>query len=340
VSLTPIAEVAGLDAVAIRRDVLGGARPVVLRGLVADWPAVARARESDRSLATYLAGFDNGNPVDAVMTPPQEAGELFYNAALDGFNFLRNRVPLSQVIEQVLRYASFERPPAVAAQSAKIRDCVPGFAADNPLALLPASVEPRIWLGSAITTPTHIDEWRNLACVVAGRRRFTVFAPEQVANLYVGPLDFAPTGAPMSLVRLGKPDLERYPRFRQALAAAQVAELEAGDALYLPPLWWHHVASLGRFNVLVNYWWGATMTGGVHSSALDSLLHCILALRDLDPATRESWRSLFDHYAFRAGDEVCAHIPPARRGLLDPASAAATEQLRAHLVRALDNARR
>ena len=28
-----------------------------------------------------------------------------------------------------------------------------------------------------------------------------------------------------------------------------------GDAIYIPPLWWHHVESLGQFNVLVNYWY-------------------------------------------------------------------------------------
>ena len=76
------------------------------------------------------------------------------------------------------------------------------------------TVLPRIWLGNAITTPTHLDEWNNIGCVVAGRRRFTLFPPEQIANLYIGPLDFAPTGAPMSLVSLHEPDFERFPRFR------------------------------------------------------------------------------------------------------------------------------
>src|SRR4029077_8155459 len=129
--------------------------------------------------------------------------------------------------EQVLRYAAFASAPAVAAQSALLRDCLPGFAADNPLGLLDPEVLPRIWLGTAITTPTHLDEWNNIGCVVSGRRRFTLFPPEQIANLYVGPLDFAPTGAPMSLVSLRQPDLTRFPKFRSALAAAVTAELGA-----------------------------------------------------------------------------------------------------------------
>ena len=64
-----------------------------------------------------------------------------------------------------------------------------------------------------------------------------MFPPAQVANLYVGPIDHSPAGMPTSLVDFAQPDLERFPRFREAWAAAQVAELAPGDAIYLPPLW-------------------------------------------------------------------------------------------------------
>lgn len=87
----------------------------------------------------------------------------------------------------------------------------------------------------------HIREWRD------------VDAEEQIANLYVGPLGHAPTGTPISLVSFREPDFERFPRFREALAAALVAELDPGDALYIPTLWWHHVESLAKCNMLVNY---------------------------------------------------------------------------------------
>ena len=156
-----------------------------------------------------------------------------------------------------MRYSRFSTAPAVAAQSALIRDCVPNFAAENRLSFLGDEILPRIWLGNRITTPAHVDEWNNIGCVVAGRRRFTLFPPEQIANLYIGPIDFAPTGAPMSLVSLQSPDFARYPKFRDALAAGETAELGPGDAIYIPPLWWHHVESLESFNVLVNYWWHA-----------------------------------------------------------------------------------
>ncbi len=330
-------EVTSLDESVIRGDVMASGRPAVLRGLVKDWPAVAAGRCSPATLVEYLRGFDNGSPVDAIMTPPDVAGRVFYDDAMNGFNFVRNRLPIAAVAEQVLRYSTFARAPAVAAQSALIRDCLPGFSAANRLSLLGESVLPRIWLGNAITTPTHLDEWNNIGCVVSGRRRFTLFPPEQIANLYIGPLDYAPTGAPMSLVRLHEPDFARFPRFREALAAAVTAELGPGDAIFIPSLWWHHVESLEPLNMLINYWWHAmaedVATGT--NSGFDVLIHAILNLRPLPQASRDAWRSLLEHYVFGPQTEVTGHIPPHRHGVLGRLSPADAERLRTYLAERL-----
>ncbi len=329
----PIAEFAGLDDAAVREQVLASQRPAVLRGLVRDWPAVhAGARTAD-SLLQYFKRFDSGTAVDAILMPPEEEGRLSYNATMSGFNFIRNRLPIAAVAEQIVRYANFERPPSVAVQSALIRDCLPGFAAENRLTVLPETVLPRIWLGNAITTPTHLDEWHNIGCVISGRRRFTLFPPEQVPNLYIGPLDFAPTGVPMSLVPLHAPDLDRYPRFREAWAAAMSAELGAGDAIYIPPLWWHHVESLDKMNALVNYWWhGQAGEAAGSTSSFLSLLHAVLSVRQLAPETREAWRALFEHYVFGPQPDVTAHIPRERRGVLGELSNEELTRARAQIL--------
>ena len=314
-------------------ELVAAARPAVLRGLIEAWPAVREGRVSPAALVAYLGRFDSGSLVDAIMTPPEAEGQIYYNESMSGFNFIRNRLSLAAVAEQVLRYSRAVRPPAVAAQSALIRDCVPGFAAENRLTQLAAAVLPRIWLGNAITTPAHLDEWNNIGCVVSGRRRFTLFPPEQLANLYIGPIDFAPTGAPMSLVSLRQPDYARFPKFREALAAAQTAELGPGDAIFIPPLWWHHVESLEPFNVLVNYWWYAAAREQNRSdSAFDALIHAILNLRHLPPATRRAWGALFEHYVFGQPAGATAHIPAERLGMLGELSPEGTAKLRAFLV--------
>jgi Cupin-like domain len=331
-----VKEYSGLTVEEIRRDVLPDKHPAVLRGLVRDWRAVRESLDSPASLLRYLTALDSGAPVDALMTAPQAGGQIAYNAAMSGFNFIRNRLPLAEIAAQVLRYAQFPNPPAVAAQSALICDCLPAFAAENALTLFDASVLPRIWLGNRITTPTHVDEWNNVACVVAGSRRFTLFAPEQIANLYIGPLDFAPTGAAMSMVSLRDPDFTRYPKFRDALAAAEVAVLQPGDCIFIPPLWWHHVESLEPFNVLVNYWWHDPLGAAAKAdSAFDALLHGILSIRGLPAESRRAWGAFFEQYVFGAHADSIEHIPPERRGILGELSPQQLHALRSHLAKKL-----
>ena len=306
----------------------------MLRGLVKDWPAVRAALESPAGIAQYLARFDNGSPVDAILMPPKVRGQIAYNDAMDGFNFVRNRLPVSAILEQLSRYAQFDNPPAVAVQSALVDVSLPGFTAQNRMPLLDPAVAARIWIGNRVTVPAHFDESQNVACVVAGRRRFTLFPPEQVGNLYVGPLDFAPTGAAMSLVRVTAPDLVKFPRFEAAQAAASVAELGPGDAIFIPTLWWHHVESLdSRLNVLVNYWWqGALQNVERTASGMDCLIHALLNMGPMPAELRQAWASLFDHYVFRAEERDLEHIPVQRRGVLAKLSPEAARRIREVLV--------
>jgi hypothetical protein len=335
-AFTPIRERAVPADGRLPDDVLEAGEPCVMRGLVAAWPAVSAGRAGGAAFVAYLARFDNQTPVDAILTPPEVSGRVFYRDDMNGFNFVRNRLPVTQVAEQVMRYARFEHPPAVAVQSALIGECLPGFAAENPLGLLAPEVLPRIWFGNAITTPTHLDEWNNIGCVVCGARRFTLFPPHEIDNLYIGPLDFAPTGAPMSLVPLHAPDFARFPKFRQALQAARQAVLGPGDAIYIPPLWFHHVESLEPFNALVNYWWHAAGgTVGAAPSGFDALMHGMLNLRSLPAPVRAAWRALFEHYVFAGEGAASEHIPAHRRGVLGALDAADAERLRALLAERL-----
>jgi hypothetical protein len=322
-----VAEWHGVDRALFEREIVPRHEPALLRGLVADWPAVQRARESDQALAAWLKAQDSGVEVDALMLAPEHRGRIGYSADGQGFNHLHNRLPLSRIVEQVLRYAHFENPPAVAAQSALASRCAPGFATAHAMPLLDATVAPRLWFGNAIRTPAHFDESSNIACVAAGRRRFTLFPPEQVANLYVGPVGHSPTGTPISLVDVESPDLTRHPRFAAAWAVAQVADLAPGDALYIPPLWWHHVASRARVNLLVNYWWKTVPW----SSGFELLLHALLALKELPEPQRRAWRALLDHWVFEPAPGAHQPLGPDLPGWQAPLDAERAAGLRALL---------
>lgn len=311
-----------------REELTARSRPLVMRGLVRHWPIVRLARQSDTAFARRLAELDNGRDVDTLLIPPEADGIVGYNADMSGFNYEHFRVPLTLGLQRLAGYSRRERAPGVAVQSALVADCVPGLLADHAMPLLEASVRPRLWLGNRVTTPIHFDSQHNLACVACGARRFTLFPPEQLPNLYIGPLDFAPTGAAISMARPDQPDDPRFPRLRQALAAAQVAELHAGDAIYMPPLWWHHVASLHQLNALVNYWWDPLAVDGYTTGhALAALFHCILAFRALPQNERAGWQRLLEHYVFDAADPL-EHVPASRRGVLGELNAEAVERLK------------
>lgn len=311
------------------RDLAGRDRPLVIRDACGDWPLVAAARESDTAFAAQLAALDNGTPVDTLLMAPQEQGVIGYNAQMDGFNYRHFRVSVTEALQ---RLAAFSRhdgdTPGVALQSAPIADCLPGFRQRHALSFLAPHIQPRLWIGNRVTTPAHFDAFHNIAVAVCGRRRFTLFAPEQVENLYIGPLDFAPTGAAISMARLDRPDDPRFPRLRQALDHALTADLQPGDAIYIPPLWWHHVESLEALNALVNYWWkAATPEGRIPDSGLGSLMHAILSLKSLPPAERAAWKVLLDHYVFNEQDPA-THIPAERRGILGPLTPESVEQMK------------
>ncbi|KRA66132.1 hypothetical protein ASD79_02295 [Caulobacter sp. Root655] len=324
-----------VDPARFRAEILPAGQPAILKGLVTDWPAVAAGRRSDEALVAYLGGLDTGAPVTVLSGGAEIDGRFFYSDDLGGLNFQRDEMPLARVLGALLELRPVARPPAIAVQSTPTTGQLPGFAEANRLALVDPKVGPRIWIGNAITTATHFDMSHNIACAVAGRRRFTLFPPDQLKNLYLGPFDFTPAGPPVSMVDLARPDLDRYPNFPSALAAAQVAELEPGDAIYIPYCWFHNVESLDPFTVLINYWWNEAPA--LLSPPLVALVHALASVRGLPPGEREVWRGMFDHFVFQTNGDPMAHIPPDKRGSLGEMTPERLASLRAVLLQAFSS---
>lgn len=331
-----VEERAAVDAATFAAEVATRSAPILLRGQVALWESVAAASGGDVAIAQYLAGLDRGGrPLEVLIAAPEHRGRFFYRGdALEGFNFHRQQVPLGALLGELLKLA---RLPAgechtLYANAATAPEHLPGWSAANALDLPLGNATPRLWIGNATQTATHFDESSNLACVVAGQRRFTLFPPEQVGNLYVGPLDRTLAGPPASMVDPLAPDLTRYPRYADALEHALVADLGPGDALFMPAIWWHHVQSFGTLNILCNYWW--TIDAG--ASPFQALIHALLAVRDRPAAERDGWRAWFDHYVFDdEGGAASAHLPLAAQGVLGPPSTDRSERIRLYLLKML-----
>ena len=313
----PVQEIGPVDHARFQAEIRPAGQPVVIRGMAADWPGVKAALEGDRAIAGYLVSFRPARPVNGIMAPPEEQGRFFYDEALTGLNFTKHTGRLEAFLGELLRAADEPRPMAMAVQSEPIPELLPGFVEANPMPLVPG-VAPRIWLGNRIRVAPHYDLMENIAVCLAGRRRFTLFPPEQVANLYAGPFELTPAGTPVSMVDPLAPDLERYPRFREAWASAQQAVLEPGDALYIPYAWWHGVGALEPVSILVNYWWNEAPEGV--GGGYDALLHAMLAWRHLPEDQRKVWRTMLDHYVFEASGNPAAHLPDHAKGIMGPAS--------------------
>jgi hypothetical protein len=281
----------------------------------------------------YLKRFATPEPVHAIVGPPEIEKRFFYTPDLKALNFTRGLSPLAPFLDRLLRDQAAERPYAMAVQSAPVAELLPGFAEENINPLVAVKVKARMWLGNAIQVATHADLMENVGIVAAGRRRFTVFPPDQIANLYIGPMELTPAGTPVSLVDHNGPDLDRFPRYAEALEHAQVAELEPGDAVYLPFHWWHAVDSLAPVNAFVNYWWNDRPEG--MGNPYDALLYGLFALAPLSPDQRAVWRTLFDHFVFRIGGDPMDHVPPDLRGILGAPDRAHFERVRLTLLESL-----
>jgi len=331
----PIDEVHLADPAALPAALRSWTTPKVVRGLTAGWPLVQAALHADAAAADYLKRFDHGGmPVTATTAPASAQGRVFYTEDLRGFNFRREQVPLRVVLDTLLKYRNDPDAPTIYVASTTLETYLPGLREANPLALGQADPLASIWIGNRSRIAAHHDAPDNLACVAAGRRRVTLFPPEQVGNLYIGPLDFTPAGQAISLVDFAAPDLQRFPRFAQAMQHAQSAVLAPGDAVFIPALWWHHMEGLEAFNILVNYWWRPVAAW--RDAPMNALMLALLAVRDLPVAQRAAWQAMFNHYVFDADEATAAHIPVAARGVLGTLDEPAAAHLRAILRQRLE----
>lgn len=317
-------------------ELIAGGEPVVLKGLVSSWPVVAAGAESDQAAIRYLSSFDNGKHVSTAFSPAQAAGRLHYDDGFTKLNFDNRKITITETLRLLEETFGEERPQGIYIASALVDRFLPGFAAGNDLGLRARGIDapPSIWIGNRITASCHYDAPYNIACSVVGRRRFTLFPPEQIFNLYPGPLEPTPGGQAISLVDFENPDLKRHPRFAQAQEHARIVELSPGDALYIPSLWWHHVQGLARFNVLVNYWW--KLSPKHVPNPVNALEHAMWSLRGRSNQERQAWKAIFDYYVFSDPGLATDHMPEAARGTLGEVDEATARRIRAKLINDLN----
>lgn len=326
------------DAQGLAEILTNAEAPLVLRGLCRDWPLTQAGLESPSAVLTLLQQYSAGLPVSACYLAPETRGRVFYNADFSGFNYQGGPLPFADLCQRLLDPALSQSGAAIYMGSTEVGQYFPGLRAQHqlPLDLLPGAAHAlvSIWLGGKSRIAAHYDFPHNLACNLVGHRRFTLFPPEQVANLYPGPMEFAPGGQDVSLVDFSAPDFARFPRFKQALAGAFQVTLAPGDVLFMPSMWWHHVEALDELNLLLTHWWRDTPA--YLGRPNNALLNAMLSIRHLPKAQRKAWQALFDYYIFADEPGGGAELPEAAQGLLrQPLDEATARALRSLIIQKL-----
>lgn len=323
------------DPAAFRAQVMDAGEPVLLRGAAGDWPLLQQ-QANDQGVIAALQAHDAGVAAEIFVGEPEIDARYYYDATLSGFNFARETLPFAKALERIVVGAGVAGGGSLYMGSLPSEHYLPGIEALTPLAFLPAAVRPRFWIGHASQVACHYDTMDNVACVAMGRRRFTLFPPQAIGDLYVGPIDRTMAGQPVGMAVQSLPGDPRFPRFEKVRDQTLVAELGLGDAIYIPKLWWHQVEALDPLNILVNFWWDGFAAGPDRPYA--AMLLAMIAIAERPPAEREAWRAWFDHYVFRPDGHPLAFLPDEQHGILGPLSDGNYQRIRMMVMRMLRGA--
>jgi hypothetical protein len=330
------------EAHSVPREVLAGYKPVLLKSLVSHWPLTKKSHASIDQTIDYLLSFYNGRKTLACKGDAKDKGRFFYNDDVSQLNYTSTRLGIDDVLNAIRDGIDNEQSDYYYIPSNPAESHFPGFMQENSIGIPVSDDEtnkqsqiiPNLWIGGKTTASCHYDVHKNVACCTTGKRRFTLFPPEQIQNLYPGPFEVTPGGPVISMVNFAEPDFEKHPRFRDALSTALTVELSPGDALFIPPLWWHHVEGLAPFNVLVNYWWDEAPR--YLGSPMNALHDAMLSIRDRSPLEKQAWKEVFDYYIFSEPEHSNEHLPEQAKGMLARLDEDTARRLRSLVINRLN----
>ncbi len=198
------------------------ARPVVIETLTTEWPAL------HKWTLDYFAKVAGAKQVPLYGSKPARGRRHQHAPAkfLAFGEYLRRLADGESDLRMFFYRVSKELPELLPDFS--FPDLGPRFHA--PLSVLFMGGK-----GARVQMHFDIDLAEIVLCHFGGAKRVFLFAPEQTPHLYRVPFSFSA----LFDVDPASPDYERFPRL--ARAVGEVAELRHGDALYIPPGFWHAV---------------------------------------------------------------------------------------------------
>jgi hypothetical protein len=245
-TLTEVPIAPAMSVGEFRRAHFDPRRPVVIRGAIADWPAL-RAWTDEQIVARV-----GDRPVPAY----EMSGGRIQLDRMTGFRVVHTTlrdylVRLREAPGEGRLYVRAELPGTLAELLADLLPC--------PFTTLGRGLRRNLWVaGAATVTHCHFDLPDNLVAIIRGRKRFLLFEPDQGKNLYRSPL--LSSTPHLARVDLASPDVVRFPRLR--FARGWEATVEQGDLLYIPERFWHWARAV-EDTLSVNHWFCRPITAAL-----------------------------------------------------------------------------
>lgn len=254
--------------------------------------AGAETAEASPATAASAPGAHNSNDSSTVAGVPQNSAQAGAEQPQQhGWHFYLAQADLPCIWSNQQSGGAAADCSAVA-QSSQAQPCssLAALAVDfQPPTLLrgvaSGELQTNLWMSiRGSRSSLHYDPYQNLLCVVRGCKTVHLHATQQTPALYPKPV--YGEAANHSSVNFAAPDLDRHPAYAQALACQVVAELQAGDAIYIPEGWWHQIDS-ADVTIAVNFWWQSPFAAGLQAAA--SPVHLREVARALTARRVDAW---------------------------------------------------
>ncbi|MCI4592201.1 cupin-like domain-containing protein [Sphingobium sp. BYY-5] len=225
-----------LDRATFLNDYYSANRPVVITGMMEDWPALGWTPEQ---LVCTFAGRQVEVQVNRSANPHYEMQADSHGTTM-AFDAFMARIMAMGESNDI--YMTARNGGANASALSELWDGI----VQIPEYLDGGNPANRgfFWIGPPGTvTPTHHDLTNNFMAQITGRKRVHLADGLQVANLYNHLHVY-------SEVDLEKVDYDRFPRMQNVDIFCH--DLAPGELLFIPVGWWHHVRALD-FSMTVTF---------------------------------------------------------------------------------------
>lgn len=255
-----------LSRVAVENEIANRDSPFILTDVVTEWPAFSRWTLS------YLGERIGDRKVKVSVSH----GRVFHYGSTEHAQARTRELPFDEALRQIAHHDGATEHLYIMEQQSSagysVADVYPELANDFAA---PAAIEKEklrqvnLWIGTAgNVTPLHYDAANNFLAQIRGRKRIHLFHPSQADLLY--PSATRQSANNTSQVLLLKPDFDKHPRFKEAVACE--CTLQPGEMLYIPPHWWHHVESLDAA-ISLNFWWKPRLAQFLHPMGIQSIYY-------------------------------------------------------------------